>query len=407
MGIDYQAIFRKIQQQTPRMVERDNELNVTRKEVSSSLDRLSFDAQELAARIDKAKSNEKNLRCAQPTSEHFDLKVPPPNSDWMGSLIAADGSQIFPDKHHPELFGLINIGAIIFRTESGEAPELKYQTELLIGDELLKPEGYLITESSIELIRDLRERALLFEWSRNEIESGRQTLAMVDGPIELWGRSDGDQRAEFQSALSKYLGVMSQMAEGGIIFAGYVDKPTASPITRMIEVAMADEDQLQNTRSYYPLSGITDGWLFSTLENLRLPPGYRSAIFRLRSRSDEDYSGQFELHFFYLNVSLEKSHPQIARVEIPGWVARNDDYLKILHGQLLKQCQVLGVKPYPYLLHRAHETAVVTIEDKAQVTSLIQQVIGMNGMKLGVSSNKQAAKDLKGRTKFGNQRGGK
>lgn len=407
MGIDYQAVFRKIQQQAPRMVERDNKLNLTRKEVSNSLDRLSFDAKDLAERIDKAKSNEKNLRCAQPTSEPFDLKVPAPNSDWKGSLIAADGSQIFPDKHQPELFGLINIGAIIIRRESGEAPELKYQTELLFGDELLKPEGYLITESSIELIRDLRERALLFEWSRKEIESGRQTLAWVDGPIELWGRSDGDQRAEFQSALSKYLGVLSQMAESGIIFAGYVDKPTANPITRMIEVAMAEEDQLQNIRSYYPLSGITDGWLFSSLENLRLPPGHRSAVFRLRSRSDEDYSGQFELHFFYLNVSFEKTHPQIARIEIPGWVAKNDNYLKILHGQLLEQCQVLGVKPYPYLLHRAHETAVVTIEDKAQVTSLIQQVMGINGMKLGVASNKQAAKDLKGRTKFVNQRGGK
>jgi len=407
MGIDYQAVFQKIQQQAPRMVERDNELRFTREEVNSTLESLSLGAQEMAARIDEAKSNEKNLRCAQPTDEPYDLKVSPPNSAWKGSIIAADGSQIVPDKHQPELFGLINIGAIILREDSGKAPELKYQTELLIGDDLLKPEGYLITESSIELIRDLRERALLLEWSRVEIESGRQTLALVDGPIELWGRSDGNERAEFQSALSKYLGILSQMAENGLIFAGYVDKPTANPISRMIEIAMATENQLQNPHSHHPLSGITDGWLFSAFEKLCLPPGSRSAIFRLRSRSDEDYSGQFGLHFFYLNVSLEETHPQIARVEIPAWVATNEQYIKILHGQLLNQSKVMGVKPYPYLLHRAHEAAVVTIEDKTQVTSLIQQGIGMNGLKLGVSSNKQAAKDLKGRTRLGNQRGGK
>ena len=45
--------------------------------------------------------------------------------------------------------------------------------------------------------------------------------------------------------------------------------------------------------------------------------------------------------------------------------------LDSLQAVLVDQCRILGTRPYPYLLHRAHETAVVSLEEKEQVTQMI------------------------------------
>jgi hypothetical protein len=66
---------------------------------------------------------------------------------------------------------------------------------------------------------------------------------------------------------------------------------------------------------------------------------------------------------------------------------------------LVEQCRVMGSKPYPYLLHRAHETAVVKNEEKYQVEQMLQQELRRNNEDVDEGSNKQSAKDLKGRTR--------
>ena len=59
------------------------------------------------------------------------------------------------------------------------------------------------------------------------------------------------------------------------------------------------------------------------------------------------------------------------RVEIPKWVADDKEKLDLLHGVLVEQCRMMGSKPYPYLLHRAHETAVVKNEEKQQIENML------------------------------------
>jgi hypothetical protein len=105
------------------------------------------------------------------------------------------------------------------------------------------------------------------------------------------------------------------------------------------------------------------------------------------------------LHFFYLNVGRE-GHPWLARVEIPAWVAQNPAMLDPLQAVLFHQCQLMGSRPYPYLLHRAHETAVVTMEEKSQVTQMIAQELRRRGVEVGEQSYKQSAKGLARRTRL-------
>ena len=111
---------------------------------------------------------------------------------------------------------------------------------------------------------------------------------------------------------------------------------------------------------------MTDQDLYDSL----LGPGERSAVFGMQSKSAASYKEGVALHFFYLNVG-QINRPHLARVEIPAWVAIDLEKLECLHSVLISQCLVMGSKSYPYLLHRAHETAVVTLEDKDQVTQMI------------------------------------
>jgi hypothetical protein len=73
--------------------------------------------------------------------------------------------------------------------------------------------------------------------------------------------------------------------------------------------------------------------------------------------------------------------------------------LDLLHGVLVEQCRMMGSKPYPYLLHRAHETAVVKMEEKQQIEQMLAMELRNHGEKMDDGSYKQSAKDLPGRTK--------
>jgi hypothetical protein len=164
-------------------------------------------------------------------------------------------------------------------------------------------------------------------------------------------------------------------------------------VVRLLEVSMAGVDDLQKLREYHPLRGVSDRWLFGDWNNPLLQPGERSAVFAFQSKAEKDYKGVLALHFFYLNVGTENA-PWPVRVEIPRWVADDLVQLDILHAVLVNQCRMLGEKPYPYLLHRAHETAVVSHEEKQQVDQMLQLEIHRNNGELDVGSYKAYAKEL-------------
>jgi len=400
MGINYQVVLKQIRERVPGMKKREADADESRKIVEGLVRAFPISPDEIAHKIEIARTNEKNLRCAQLIHEPIDQKGFSNTGQKQTSIIAVDGSQILPDKHQAEIFGLINVGGVIMRLGSGTAPDTPVDSVMLLGDDLY-PDGYLIAESTIELTRDLMERKFLLHHAQMEIPFAEQVMAWVDGPIELWGRREGDARVEFQRFLGEYLDALTELAKTGAIYAGYVDKPSADPVTRMLEIVAADDTRLENTRDLHPLRGVTDQWLFTRSEQLALPPTSRSAIFALRSRSDEDFTGALSLHFFYLNVSDDPKFPLVARVEIPGWVVEDPEKVNALQSALLDQCRVMGVKPYPYVLHRAHETALVSVDEKNQLTGLLRGELIQSGIGMGEMSSKQTAKDHEGRKSFG------
>jgi hypothetical protein len=389
MPVNFQQIYRRVREIAEGAHESRKILEERRMRARELLALYASELDFLRDKVDKAKESDINLRCAGPFTDSLASFCPPPASVVDATIIAADGSQVNPDRHAAVQFCIINVGVIAMKRSSGQAPNVTVETELMYGDELLT-NGSPISEGMVAMRRDISERIKLDEISR-EIEG--PIVNLTDGTLELWG-AKGDDPQAYANFVEQYLGVLSRLQERGVVTAGYVEKPSADLVMRLLEIAIADDQELRHLRDFHPLRGVSDRWLYGEPGNPLLPPGYRSAVFVLQSGSEKKYKGGLALHFFYLNVGTE-GHPWPVRVEIPKWVAADPKKLDLLHGILLEQCRMMGSRPYPYLLHRAHETAVVRFEEKEQVGQLLALELRRINAEVDSQSNKGSAKALR------------
>ena len=393
MPIDFQQIYARIREIAAGADERKRTLEEKRDLARGLLSTYASELDYLKQKVEAATAVDSNIRCAAPLDEPLTATFPPPAAVADVTVIAADGSQVNPDRHGSIQFCIINVGVITMRLRSGAAPEICVQTEMLYGDELIS-NGNLISDGMVAMRRDISERLKLDELSKG---LKGQVVNLTDGTIELWG-AKGDDPQAYADFVEKYIKVLTRLYQRGVVTAGYVEKPTADLVVRLLEIATADQEQIQRLRDYQPLRGVSDRWLYGERENPLLPPGHRSAVFGLQSGSVKKYKGPLSLHFFYLNVGT-LGHPWPVRVEIPKWVAEDKQKLDLLHCVLIEQCNMMGSKPYPYLLHRAHETAVVRREEKEQVEQLLALELRRVRDEVGDQSHKSSAKMLKGRVR--------
>jgi len=320
--------------------------------------------------------------------------VPVPALPESVTIIAADGSQIKPDRHAAIDYCLVNVGAIQMGLNGAGPPATMVQSQLYFDEQIYTTSGR-ITERMVALMRDLRERVLLGELIQ---DVAPPIITLTDGPLELWvGREDGLEARDFEARFREYLGALRRLYQGGAATAGYVDRPRGDLVVRLLEIARLPQDQIDRVgRDYRPFLGVTDAHLFKD----RLMPGERSAVFGIQSRNADQYTAELALHFFYLNVGRDADHPYPVRVEVPAWVADDEGMLDNLHAVLVQQCQILGTRTYPYLLHRSHEVAIVTQDEKEQVENMIALEMYRKGILVGDRSQKQAVKDLPGRKRL-------
>jgi len=389
MALNFQQVFEKIREIGLGARLRQETQEALRKKARSLLADWADKNLELRDKLERARQSDSSLRCAIPLDERLEASFPPPAFQSTVTLLAADGSQILPDRHAARQYSLVNVGAIAMQSGSGATPEVFTDSHLLFGDELFTETG-MLTGEAIEQQRDIAERRKLLELAP---DYPAPILALTDGPVELWG-AKGAGEDDYRKNLEIHKSVLSQLQAKGVTVAGYVDKPAADLVIRTLEIAqISTDEEFKDIRKLHRLRGVTDRWLYSFL-----PGGHRSAVFGLQSGSRAHYTGNLALHFFYLNVG-DTPHPWLVRVEIPKWVADEEEKLARLQAALLEQCKIMAAKPYPYILQRAHEIAVVKFEEKAQVEQMLELELRQAGSEMDEISAKQSAKDLKGRSR--------
>ncbi len=297
------------------------------------------------------------------------------------TVIATDGSHIDVDRHRSTRCYLINIGSVILHYGAQPSATLDSFPCLYAGDEdlVITPNGVKGREQVVEgallgIKRSVEECRRLAELAV-ELPPGSSSLALLDGSLILWGLTSKDYPEFVTEALLaqgflSYLDDIRKLNNGKRLApASYISFPRSTDVVNVLRVVLCpnevvDTDRYCSTctsRECEAVAGVQDRELFSNI----LAEGERSAVFISQSSIVQKHYGEHRVYFFYLRMDDE-----IARVEIPQWVARNENLLNLVHTLVLDQCQ--RGQGYPVALSEAHEKAVVTGADRENFWQLVE-----------------------------------
>jgi len=311
-------------------------------------------------------------------ADGLDRHYQPPPIPTEFTVIATDGSHIDVDRHRSTRCYLINIGSV--NLHYGDHPDATLDSfpRLYSEDEdfIITPAGAKGREQIIEgtllgINRGVEECHYLNELATG-LPPGGSTLALLDGSLILWGlEAYPDFVTEallINGFLSHLEGMRKLNSDRKLALASYISFPRGTDVVNALRVALCpdeivDTDRCSNckTRACEAVAGVRDRELFSRI----LSPGERSAVFISRSSVTQKHYGEHRVYFFYLVVGDE-----IARVEVPQWVATDENLLNLTHALILDQCR--RGHGYPVALSEAHEKAVVTGADREQFWQLVE-----------------------------------
>jgi hypothetical protein len=318
-----------------------------------------------------------------------DLPQAPPTA----TLIAADGSQIYPDPHAPVQYYLVNIGVFVYYFGVARLPEQMSEPQLYYTDEmLLDRDGRLITNVTVNARRSVMEMQWLAKEAWKRRSEPRPLIGFHDGGLlKFFGANDV---ADVANVERDYMEALKMLRDSNAIVSGYLDKPRSTYLISLLHLLHLHPNQVNdaNLRSNGDLEGLTDDMLYSEV----LEPGMRSAVMTQNSPQNLNYKEKdpdVEIAFFYINVSSRASAPVIVRIDIPMWVARDKAAVGALHALIVAQCSIQGRKQYPYALTRADELAYVSSVEKSQLDTMIRVEMLQNQLQ-PEASNKLQTKGL-------------
>ena len=319
----------------------------------------------------------RSIRAAIPTGEPLDAVHPLPAIPERFTVIAADGSQIQPDRHGAALYHLINVGSLVYRHGSGEAPEAHSEPTLGYTEAQMYENGHLVSGNVLDVRRDLAEITRLAGLCA--VEPPGPTIALVDGTLILWvleGLPAGEQCAK----VTDYLDQLDRIRQAGAVVAAFVSRPRRTEVTRLLYLASLDGDVNRANQEPNPLERLPDRAVFGAL-----PPGARSALFVSPSSINSEYyhPAGHAVHFCYLNLAEEGHDPVVARIEVPVWVAEDPDRLKLVHGAIVAQARITG--DYPYALARADELAFISGPEREAFEEMVTTALLRAGIRSALS----------------------
>lgn len=306
-------------------------------------------------------------------------KAPPIPQEF--TVLATDGSHIDVDRHKSTRCYLINIGATILHYGALPGAILDSFPCLYSGDEelVIAPMGAKGREQSIEgtllgIKRSVDECSRLAELAA-DLPVNSPNLALIDGSLILWSLEAYPEFITEALLVKGFLSCLDELRKLNngrrLALASYISFPRSTDLVNVLRLAICPHEPADCDR-YCPagkrdcdaVAGVRDRELFANL----LSDGERSAVFISQSSIVQKHYGVHQVYFFYLKVDDE-----IARVEIPQWVAMNENLLNLSHTLVLDQCQ--RGQGYPVALSEAHEQAVVTAADKENFWQLVESLL--------------------------------
>ena len=341
--------------------------------------------------------------------EEPQIAYPAPNLPLSDFCIhSVDGSHIDTDRNLPLTCSLINIGesTLIYGTQpdaylSSHSYIYAGDDELYITDSDSQFHSQRLEGNLLGLKRAVEEMETLADLIEHSDET-LATLGLVDGSLILWQLGgEGPPPGRFPPYVRKKLleetflpslERVERIARKHLVsIAGYISMPGSSEVVNLLRLILCDYQPHADCPSHCAniprgqrhcdgVHSILDRDLFSRFLN----NGERSSVFKSRSPVVNDYYGSQAIYFFYLHNGKE-----IARVEIPEWIAQTPTLLNMTHFLLLDQCS--RGNGYPAALQEAHEQAVINTGDREEFRAMVELALESSQIPM-YTSEKQTSK---------------
>ncbi|MEH2218638.1 MAG: DNA double-strand break repair nuclease NurA [Nostoc sp.] len=326
-----------------------------------------------------------NATPIEPLETCIDIPVPPK----IHTVIATDGSQIAPNHHEIAYCYLLNIGRVVLHYGQNRHPLLDSLPEVFYRPEdlYMSRQWGIRTEEWMSFRRTASEATVLAELAC-AAKGEAPALAMVDGSLIYWFLEQLPIDAR-DRILPPILEAWQQMRDAQIPLMGYLSASRSIETMNFLRL-LACPHPVPDCKTYCPnqlekvackiFEQLRDTSVWAT----RLKPGQRSTLWRSNSPILELYGDQ-TIYFCYVHVGTE-----IARIEVPAWVAENVTMLDQALGLMLAQVQ--KGYGYPVAIAEAHNQAVVKGGDRARFFALLEQQMIKAGLKNVGTSYKEARK---------------
>lgn len=327
--------------------------------------------------------------------EPLDEAVDAPGAPSEYTVLATDGSQIEPDHHGIAEYFLINLGTVSIRY--GAAPRATLQTDArlffedkdrFIADGTSGSRRVPVQEGHLSAMRSVMELGAVVQLAGLVEADGQPRIALQDGTLLLWVLEQRPNDFIREKLLTPYVAGLQALRDLETPVASYISRPRSTEVSGLLREATCRGevrgcDACQSVGDACALDALHDRELFRSLQ-----VGQRSARFAVTLNAElSSYYAGHRVHFFFLRVDDD----EIARIEVPEWIATDDAALALVHGVVLDQCQRgLG---YPVAIARAHEKAIVTGADRSVLRTMIEATLAQAGISVS-SSAKQASKRI-------------
>ena len=327
--------------------------------------------------------------------EPLDTRVTIASPPACHSVFATDGSQISPSQHETLYCYLINIGQVMLHYGQNlhplldSLPEIYYKTEDLYAPQQwgIRLEDWMSYKRTVAEAQILSEMACA--WVRPPGAHYLPNLAMVDGPLIYRFLDDLPNEARLE-ILGPITASWEELRVNKIPFMGYISASRSAETVNFLRLSACTYDTPNCLSSCSNLNHpapcqVIDPLRDATVWANFLQPGQRGALWQSCYRLLDNYEEPFRVYFCYVNVGTE-----IARVELPAWVAQDSELLEQSLGIML--AQVAKGYGYPVALTESHHQAVVKSGDRALFFAMIEREMKNKGLPTKGISRKESRK---------------
>lgn len=297
--------------------------------------------------------------------------------------IATDGSQIVPSSHEFTTACLINIGFTVIPYFNNLIPvELSSEPTIYSSIDDLYSNTFsenIHEEYLISYERTLKEVEGLVKIAKKYHAYKIPIVALLDGTLIHWHLEKFSELL-IKKFIERFSNAIIELKSLNIPVAGFLSNSRSNDFINMLRIFKCPYD-LVNCNKYC-----------STIEDKNLPcnpcfdykpvldrkiigkwftesdteSGDRTILFKSNSKILNYYPDDLKVLFFYMN-----SGGDIARVELPHYVADNTELLTLLHNAISLQCNVgFG---YPVTLSEAHLQAVINKTDRELFYNMLKE----------------------------------